>query len=74
MSIERHVLRGDSPIIITRLAEDSGWSITGGFETLGRAWAWVSRSCDHLARAQEVGARLEDHVDRRQARARTGSG
>ena len=55
-----------TPIIITRLAEDSGWSIAGGFETLGRAWAWVRRSGDHLPRPQEIGARLEDHDDRRQ--------
>ncbi len=38
-------LSDDSPIIITRLAEDSGWSIVGGRETLGSAWACVSCSC-----------------------------
>ena len=58
----------DSPIIITRLDDDSGCSIVGAFETFGSACAWVSRSCDELARPVDVGARLEDHHDRRQAR------
>jgi hypothetical protein len=30
--------------IMTRLAEDSGWIIWGGFVTFGRAWAWAIRS------------------------------
>ena len=34
----------ESPIIITRLDDDSGCSIVGGLETFGRACAWVSRS------------------------------
>jgi hypothetical protein len=34
----------DSPIIMTRLVDDSGWSICGGLDTWGRAWAWMSRS------------------------------
>jgi hypothetical protein len=35
----------DSPIIMTRLVDDSGWSICGGLDTCGRAWAWMRRSC-----------------------------
>ncbi len=34
----------DSATIITRLVDDSGWIIAGGFETFGSACAWVSRS------------------------------
>ena len=34
----------DMPIMSTRLEEDSGWSIVGGFDTCGSAWAWASRS------------------------------
>ena len=37
--------RDDSPIIATRLADASGWIMTGGLPTLGRACAWVIRSC-----------------------------
>src|SRR5262245_66046844 len=33
------------PIFMTRLAEETGWSMTGGLETFGRACACVSRSC-----------------------------
>src|SRR5215207_9356186 len=35
----------DRPTIIDRLADDSGCSMTGGLETLGRAYAMVRRSC-----------------------------
>ena len=35
----------DSPTTIDRLAVDSGCSMTGGLETLGRAYAMVRRSC-----------------------------
>jgi hypothetical protein len=35
----------DSPTIMTRLVDDSGWSIWGGLDTRGRACAWVRRSC-----------------------------
>ncbi len=38
-------LSEESAIIITRLEEDSGWSIVGAFETCGSAWACVSGSC-----------------------------
>ena len=34
----------EMPTIITRLFDDSGWSMTGGLETLGSACAWVRRS------------------------------
>ena len=30
---------------MTRLVDDSGWSICGGLDTLGRACAWMRRSC-----------------------------
>ena len=36
---------GESPIIMTRLCEESGWIICGGLETFGLACAWVSCSC-----------------------------
>ena len=35
----------DSPIIMTRLVDDSGWIITGGVPTFGSACACVMRSC-----------------------------
>ena len=35
-------------------------------ETCGSAWAWVSRSCTSWRALEQVGARLEDHDDRRQ--------
>jgi hypothetical protein len=35
----------ESPTIIDRLAVDSGCSMTGGLETLGRAYAMLRRSC-----------------------------
>ena len=28
------------PIIMTRLSEDTGWTMTGGVPTWGSAWAW----------------------------------
>ena len=34
----------DRPTIMTRLDDESGWSIAGDFDTFGRACAWVSRS------------------------------
>ena len=34
----------ESPIISTRLDDDSGWSSVGGSETFGSACAWVRRS------------------------------
>jgi hypothetical protein len=34
----------DSPIIIVRLVDDTGWSICGGFDTFGRACACARRS------------------------------
>jgi hypothetical protein len=34
----------DSPIIITRLEDDSGWSSVGGFDTRGSACACARRS------------------------------
>ena len=43
ISIAETVL-DESPTIITRLAEDCGWRITGGWATLGIATASVSRS------------------------------
>ena len=33
-----------SPMIMNRLSDESGWSITGVLATFGSAWAWVSRS------------------------------
>ncbi len=35
----------DSPIMSTRLEEDSGCSSVGGFDTRGSACAWARRSC-----------------------------
>ena len=43
MSISETV-SDESPIIITRLSDDSGWTIAGARETLGSPWAWVRRS------------------------------
>ena len=34
----------ETPIMSTRLEDESGWSIVGGRETFGRACAWVRRS------------------------------
>ena len=61
-----------SPIIRSRFADDSGCSITGGFDTFGSACACVSRSCDDLARPDRVGPRFEGQDDRREARNRLG--
>ena len=33
------------PIFMIRLADESGCISIGALETLGNAWAWVSRSC-----------------------------
>src|SRR5262249_48150725 len=35
----------DSPTMATGLADASGWIMIGGLPTLGRACAWVIRSC-----------------------------
>ena len=40
----------DSPIIITRLVDDSGWSIAGGFETFGQRVRLRQPLLHHLAR------------------------
>ena len=53
----------ERPIIITRLVEDNGCSISGGCDTFGRACAWVRRSGDDLPGLLHVGARLEDKLD-----------
>ena len=37
--------RDDSLIMAIRLVEASGWIMIGGLPTLGRACAWVIRSC-----------------------------
>ncbi len=34
----------DRPTIISRFEDERGWSMTGGRETFGRAWACVNRS------------------------------
>src|SRR5256885_6131899 len=41
----------DSPMSMTRLVDDRGWSIVGGFDTWGNANAWVRRS-DTIWRAR----------------------
>ena len=57
----------DSPIISTRLDDDSGWSSVGGFETCGSACAWRQALLHELAGAVDVGPGLEHEHDRRQA-------
>ena len=42
----------ESPIIITRLVDDSGWSIIGGFETLRQRVRLGQALLHHLARAR----------------------
>ena len=57
----------DSPIISTRLDEDSGGSSVGGFETFGSGVRLGQALLDELAAAVDVGPGLEDEHDRRQA-------
>jgi hypothetical protein len=49
------IFSGESPIIITRLSEESGWIICGGCETFGFACACVSCSLDELPRLGDAG-------------------
>ena len=46
-----------TPTISTRLVDDSGWSICGGFETFGSACACVMRSATNCRAREQVGAR-----------------
>ena len=48
---------------MTRLVDDSGWSITGGFETFGKRAPGSGAPVPPAARAW-VGPRLEDEHDR----------
>ena len=51
---------------MTRLVEDRGCSISGGLDTCGRATAPRQSLGHDLARAEEVGAGLEDErIDER---------
>ena len=63
-----------APIISTRLDEDSGWSIVGGFGDVRQRVRLGEALLDELAGAVDVGARLEDEHDRRQAGNATRSG
>ena len=57
----------DSPIIRTRLEEDSGWSRVGGLETLRQGMGLGEPLLDQLPGLIDVRAGLEDQDDRGQA-------
>ena len=64
----------DSPIFMTRLVDDSGGIMTGGAAQVGSVGATVREALLHeLPGLHEVGAALEDQLDRRQLRAPTSS-
>ena len=60
----------DSPIISTRLDEDSGWSRVGRFGHVGQGMGLGQPLLDQLPGLIDVGAGLEDQDDRGQARHR----
>ena len=60
----------ESEIIITRLVDDTGWIICGALPTFGNACGCDSRSDTSWRAREDVGAALEEHRDRRQARHR----
>ena len=58
---------------MTRLADDRGWIICGGFETFGRQIGVAHPLLDQLPGAIEVRAGLEQQHDRRQTGDRFGA-
>ena len=71
----RHLDQGsgceDRPIFMTRLVDDSGWIMNGGAAQVGSVGVTVSMRSDTSWRApDQVGAGLEDQLDRRQLRHR----
>ena len=62
------------PIFMTRLVADSGGIMTGGAAQVGSVGVTVRHALLHqLPRLQQVGARLEDQLDRRQLGNRLGA-
>ena len=56
----------DRPIFMIRLVDDSGCSMTGGAAQVGNVGIAVCHALGHqLPGGHEVGARLEEHHDRR---------
>src|SRR5512133_891648 len=55
----------ESPTSMTRLLDDRGWSTVGGFDTWGKATAWVMRSATICrARIRSVpGSKIRSIVD-----------
>ena len=59
---------------MTRLVDDSGWIMTGGAAHVGSVgWRQRQALLHQLPRLHQVGARLEDQHDRRQAGHRLGA-
>ncbi len=53
-----------NPIFMTRLVDDSGWSMTGGAAQVGSvAVTAVMRSCTICRALQEIGPAVEQHHD-----------
>ena len=63
---QRQLVRGDRPTIITRLDEESGWSIIGGFGHVRQRVRLGQPLLHDLAGPIDVGAGLEDQDDGRQ--------